>query len=708
MQIDDTLGRAIRHHQSGELEKAAVLYKEILSLQPDYIHALHYLGVVYIQSGRFDLAIPLIERAVQLAPADSHAFYNLGIAYQQSGLLDKAIPAYEKAVGLDPGNAEAYVNLGIILKNLNRLEDAEICLRNALHNNPAHVQANNNLGVVLREKGLIDEAIACYEAVLRTGTTDPFVYANLASALREKGRISESITHLRKALSLNPDVPEMLFQLATALMEEGQGNEARLVLEKILSVNPNAIEARLAHCISHLQIVYMKESEIAKARENYNRELLKLCDNLKDREALPRGAERAVGLLQPFYLPYQGLNDRDLQQMYGDLTCRIMSAGYPDFSLPVPVSPPSHEGRLRIGFVSGYFYNHSVWNIPTKGWVQYLDKQKFELFGYYTWRLKDEETEFAKQHFNIFIPNIRSFDELCTTIRRADLHVLIYPEIGMDPVSLKLAALRLAPIQCVSWGHPTTTGLPTIDFYLSSERMEPPDGDEHYTEKLIRLPDLSFCLEYPRFKQTDVDRSFFNLSPESTVYHCCQSLYKYLPQYDEVFPRIAQEVGNCQFVFSSYPRSERLTNQFRERISDAFRQLKLNPESHIIFLPFLEESYYSSLYRLTDIFLDPIGWSGCNSVLHAIAYNVPVVTFPGGLMRSRDASAILSMMDLHDCIAKSVEEYTAIAVKLGQNVDWRGAVSHTIAENKHRIYNNRKSITGLEGFLEKAVYEKLA
>ena len=55
-------------------------------------------------------------------------------------------------------------------------------------------------------------------------------------------------------------------------------------------------------------------------------------------------------------------------------------------------------------------------------------------------------------------------------------HVIIYPEVGMDRVSAQLAAQRLAPVQCNAWGHPDTSGLPTLDYYLSSDLMEPPDG----------------------------------------------------------------------------------------------------------------------------------------------------------------------------------------------------------------------------------------
>ena len=54
----------------------------------------------------------------------------------------------------------------------------------------------------------------------------------------------------------------------------------------------------------------------------------------------------------------------------------------------------------------------------------------------------------------------------------------------MDPIALKLGCLKLAPIQMTSWGHPDTSGLPTIDYFLSSELMEPENAQENYTEKV--------------------------------------------------------------------------------------------------------------------------------------------------------------------------------------------------------------------------------
>jgi len=52
--------------------------------------------------------------------------------------------------------------------------------------------------------------------------------------------------------------------------------------------------------------------------------------------------------------------------------------------------------------------------------------------------------------------------------------VLLYSEIGMDGVAAQL--LRLAPVQCNNWGHPVTSGFPSLDYFLSSALMEPEDA----------------------------------------------------------------------------------------------------------------------------------------------------------------------------------------------------------------------------------------
>ena len=311
--------------------------------------------------------------------------------------------------------------------------------------------------------------------------------------------------------------------------------------------------------MSRLKVIYQDLDDIQISRKRYVEELIRLRDTVfSDMSQDIEAAAKSIGSSQPFYLAYQGLNDREIQQIYGDLVCRIMALRYPEWSNVTPTMPfLASKESMRIGIVSGYFYHHSVWKIPIRGWIMNIDKQRFSLYGYYTGRKKDEETKVARQYFDNFAEDIYSFEELCQRIRGDNLHVLIYPEIGMDPTTVRLAALKLAPIQCVSWGHPDTSGFPTIDYYLSSDLIEPSDADAHYSEKLIRLPNMSIDYSPLEIPHADVDRETFGLRQTSILYHCCQSLYKYLPQYDDVFPRIACQVGDCQFLFSSDKKSGR-------------------------------------------------------------------------------------------------------------------------------------------------------
>ena len=126
---------------------------------------------------------------------------------------------------------------------------------------------------------------------------------------------------------------------------------------------------------------------------------------------------------------------------------------------------------------------------------------------------------------------------------------LVYPEIGIDPIAVRLAAQRRAPVQCNFWGHPETSGY----YFLSSDLMEPPDGDNHYTEKLVRLPNLSIYYEPPRIPPLVMNREELGLRLTATAYWCGQSLFKYLPELDDIYPRIAREVRDCQFVFIRPP-----------------------------------------------------------------------------------------------------------------------------------------------------------
>jgi len=219
------------------------------------------------------------------------------------------------------------------------------------------------------------------------------------------------------------------------------------------------------------------------------------------------------------------------------------------------------------------------------------------------------------------------------------------------------------------------------------------------------LPNLSVFYTPLDFSDLEISRETFELPANSVIYFCCHSLFTHLPQYDDFYPLIAQQVSNSKFVFIS-DTSKIITEQFRSKIHRAFDRFKMNAEDYIIFLPRLDADHYHALNCLSDVFLDTPGWSGGNSTFEAIACNLPIVTLPGKLMRQRHCYAILTMMGLTETIANTTQEYVDLAVRLGKDREYRKNISEKIAANKHRIYHDSECVTGLEEFLISAVKKR--
>ena len=110
----------------------------------------------------------------------------------------------------------------------------------------------------------------------------------------------------------------------------------------------------------------------------------------------------------------------------------------------------------------------------------------------------------------------------------------------------------------------------------------------------------------------------------------------------------------------------------------------------------------------TIVFLDSIGWSGCNSTLESLPHDLPIVTVAGPLMRGRHSAAILQMMGVTETVAASVDDYLATAARLARSADERHAIGRRIADNKHRVYRDRACVAALEELLERAVRQGTA
>ena len=686
--------RAVWSYQAGDLAAAERLCKTILRKTPATPIALHLLGAVAIRRGRFEQALTSIDRAVRFNPDYAEALIDRGNVLQLLNRHVEAVASYEGALRLRPRDVETIYNCGVALVALGRHADALARFEQALAIEPNHVRAHNNRGGALHAVNRLEEALASYDKALALEPRCAEALANRGVVLTALNRHSEALASFDKALLIAPNDADALYYRGLVLGELNRCEEAAASYARALEARPAFAKAKFALCMASLPTLYMDTAEIASRRALYAERLQALSAEVA--RGTPGDFAGGIGPKQPFYLAYQGENDRDLQSVYGAMVCRIMAARHPPAAR---AAPPLPSEAIKVGIVSGFFRSHSNWKIPIRGWLAELDRRRFRLFGYYTDGRRDAQTEEAERLCERFVRGPLPAARWREIILADAPHVLIYPEVGMDDVAVQLAAQRLAPVQCNSWGHPDTSGFPTLDYFLSSDLMEPSDGQDHYTERLVRLPNLSFHYEPPVITPAEVTRSDLGLREGATVYWCGQSLFKYLPQYDAVFPRIAREAGDCQFVFIGHYAAPEITALFRARLDKAFAVHARAASDHCVFLPRLDQQKFAAAIGCCDIILDSIGWSGCNSTFESLHHHLPIVTMPGPLMRGRHTTAILTMMGVTDTIAETVEDYVAVATRLAADADWRRAVAAQMAANRHRVYRDRACIEALEAFL---------
>jgi predicted O-linked N-acetylglucosamine transferase (SPINDLY family) len=686
----------------GSVADAVAAFRRAVELKPSMVIARQNLGNALRESGDLDGAIVQFERALVSQPGNAGTHVLLGNALARRGDREAAAEHYRRALRLDPKLAVAHYSLAALSAELGRLDDAAAGYRRAIALAPNFADAHNNLAGILKELGDLDGAVAHLRRALVLQPSAAGISNNLGNMLSLVGKVDEAIAAYRRAIDLDQGFASAHYNLGLALESRSRLDftAAAAAFARASAVDPSRLDAKLALGIAELPILYDDEAMIRERRAAYAGHLAGIRAEVEREPRLLARIADAARAQYPFFLPYQGGNDRELQSVYGGLVCRAMAGRYP--RAPLPRAPQPGE-RVRVGFVSGFFNRHTVWKLLTKGWMGQLDRGRFEVLGYHTGPDRDAETEAAAALCDRFVQGQRSIDRWRDVILADAPHVLVYPDIGMDLTAVQLAAQRLARIQCVAWGHPETTGFPTVDYFLSSELMEPQDGEAHYSERLVRLPNLSIYYEPLAVGDVGLTRAELGLRDSAILFWSAQTLTKYLPQYDQVFPRIAQAVPDCQFVFVAYPGAAHVTERFRDRLAASFASFGLAAAAHCAFLPRLSPERFVAAAGLADIGLDTIGWSGGNSTLEALARDLPIVTLPGPLMRGRHTAAILQRIGVGETIAATLDDYVRLAVELARDPDRRRRLAATIAERRHLLYRDRACIAALEDFLDRAV-----
>jgi CRISPR-associated protein Csy1 len=280
------------------------------------------------------------------------------------------------------------------------------------------------------------------------------------------------------------------------------------------------------------------------------------------------------------------------------------------------------------------------------------------------------------------------------------LDVLVFPEVGMHPDIVSFAAMRLAPVQVMGWGHPTTSGSTSMDWYLSPQPMEPANAQAQYAERLALLPGLGTRYEMPPLEGAR-SRAEFGLPEDRTLYLVPQSLFKIHPDNDALLARVlaADDRGTVVMFASTHEES---TRALRVRVDGVLAAHGVDPARITMLKPDLQHAAYMRLNAVCDVMLDTMHWSGGNTSIDAIAAGLPIVTLPGALMRGRQSAAMLGMLGLDELVASDAEDFVRKAVVLGRDAARRAELSTRIGNRRDALFGRDEPIRALEDFLAKA------
>lgn len=673
---------------------AADYLRRVTALTPEDAAAHRRLANAEFDAGWSTASIASYRRSLELDPGNVRAHNNLGQVLERTGDRTGAAACYQTALRLDENYAIAHNNLGNVLAASGRTQDALERYRRAVALRPEFVEAWHNCAKTWFSMKRAPEALSCIDRALALKPESADGWYLRAEVLANLQRCEEAQTSCERAISLRPDFHEAVY--ARANLRRGMGDHQGAVagFSEAQRINPEYEAARIAAALAEIPALPWTAAEIAASRVALRAALTELDAQLKTHPC--KDATALVGAVQPFYLAYQDHDNRELLEHHGRLCARAMADWQQREALGPAVSPAKARSKTRIAVVSAQIANHSVYTAITRGWLQRLDRGRFIIDVYHLSGKSDAETESARTVADHFEQGPRTTRQWAESIIEHRPDIVIYPEVGMDQTTLQLAGMRLARTQAAAWGHPVTSGLPTVDYYLSAEAFEPPDGDLHYSERLIRLPHLGVYYEPPAHAPDP--RPIDPGGGNGPLFVCAGTPFKYSPGYDAVLVEIAKRLGRCQFHFFTYLDGG-LSRRLLARLHEAFSAAGLDGADFLVLRPWASAPEFHGFLTSADLFLDTMGFSGFNTVLQALECGLPVVTCRGRFMRGRLGSGILEHLSLSSLVAESLSGYVDLVVSLAQDATARGRLRQRLREHLPRAYRDQSSIDGLQKFL---------
>jgi predicted O-linked N-acetylglucosamine transferase (SPINDLY family) len=398
-----------------------------------------------------------------------------------------------------------------------------------------------------------------------------------------------------------------------------------------------------------------------------------------------------------FPLSYHGLGNIEIVKSMA----RVYLKWLPSLACSAPhvASWKAPAGRIRVGLASRYFRNYGIGN-TSRGLVEQLDRERFEVVVIRFEPSNGDENavaiDAAADRVVVLTGDLESARE---QIAKLQLDVLFFQDVGLEPLGYFLAFARLAPVQAVSFGHPDTTGIPNMDYFISASNYELPGAQEHYSERLVEIPEAGTLSYYhrPPLPAHAATRDELAEEPGDRIYFCPQSLQKVQPAMDRIFARIVELDASARIVLIEFQ-----THQ-RKALEERFGRLSPTLLDRVRFVPMAPYEHFLARLRCADVLLDTIHFNGQNSTLEAFAMGVPVVTLPGRLQRSRHGFGLYTAMGFTELIASDPEDYARKAVRVAADADFRERCRNRIRESSGTLFEDDRFIRHCEDALQRMV-----
>ncbi|MEO9903026.1 hypothetical protein [Nisaea sp.] len=645
------------------------------------------LGEISFRIGAKD-ASSILENASRRFPESARLHLLMAHHLGQQGAYAPAVAVFRRSQCLFPADLDAVFNAARILDLVGENKTASRECGRALVIAPGWPKAHAAFALARFAGGEKDAAIAGHRCALLLDPADAMEWNDRGVMLKEVGTVDGADLAYGRARVISPELLPAIKNHAALLFDMTDMEAAADAFDHALRIAPDDAGLAMKRAMTFPTIV-RSEAEIDAIRADIEHRMQAIkCSGLAIADPL-----KEVGRPN-FYLAYHGRNDRDLQSLIAEtyLTlCPALGFVAPHCRTPKPRS----GGKLRIGFLSKFFYDHSV-KFISEGIIRNLDPALFEVHLISTMVEEDVDIFPPGQGPAVYTRIEEDLFQAQQDIAALELDILVFGDIGMEPLSYYLGFARFAPVQCVMQGHPVTTGLPHMDYFVCSALQEIDGAEAHYTEMPIRVKDIPLC--YPELPEVaDKPLSAFGLPQDRTLYFCPQTLFKFHPDFDAILKGILEGDPNGILVLLK-DRQETRNRQLEERLSETLGALT----KRIHWVGRMPKLDYYALLKNSAVMLDTTHFCGGNTTIQALGLGIPPVTLPADYVRGRMTVGWLKAIDVTEMVADTAEDYVRITLACGTDPAWRAEVVAKIEARKHELFENQACVQELEAFFPAA------